>query len=165
MWATYKLKAPRSAREPAGFPLYMAPCASAASSITVSPWRFAIPLIRSMSAGLPIKWTGRIARVLTTLLLLQAGYAYVPYSSLERVVEDSKDEYYRSLRRAQATLDRGEAQLGDWILYFLRCLVKQKEVLERKLDRERLMEPMSPLSEELVGLVRDPRTVVIVGRC
>jgi Fic family protein len=34
---------------------------------------------------------GRLSRVLTTLLLLQAGYAYVPYSSLESVVEQSKE--------------------------------------------------------------------------
>lgn len=98
---------------------------------------------------------GRIARVLTTLLLLRTGYAYVPYSSLERIVEESKDEYYRSLRRAQATLDKSEAQLGDWILYFLRCLAKQKEILERKLGRERLMDPLSPLDNQLIGLVRD----------
>ena len=30
---------------------------------------------------------GRLSRILTTLLLLRAGYAYVPYSSLESVVE------------------------------------------------------------------------------
>ena len=34
---------------------------------------------------------GRLSRVLTTLLLLQAGYAYVPYSSLESVIENSKE--------------------------------------------------------------------------
>lgn len=34
---------------------------------------------------------GRLSRVLTTLLLLQAGYAYVPYSSLDSVVEQSKE--------------------------------------------------------------------------
>ena len=32
---------------------------------------------------------GRLSRILTTLLLLQAGYAYVPYSSLECVIEHS----------------------------------------------------------------------------
>ena len=30
---------------------------------------------------------GRLSRILTTLLLLQAGYAYVPYSSLESIIE------------------------------------------------------------------------------
>lgn len=36
---------------------------------------------------------GRLSRILTTLLLLQAGYAYVPYSSLESVIEQSKEAY------------------------------------------------------------------------
>ena len=48
---------------------------------------------------------GRLSRALTTLLLLRAGYGYVPYSSLERVVEENKNAYYLALRRAQSTLD------------------------------------------------------------
>ena len=47
---------------------------------------------------------GRLSRVLTTLLLLQAGYAYVPYSSLESVVEQSKEAYYLALRQTQGTI-------------------------------------------------------------
>jgi Fic family protein len=46
---------------------------------------------------------GRLSRVLTTLLLLRAGYAYVPYSSLESVIEQSKEGYYLALRRTQGT--------------------------------------------------------------
>ena len=33
---------------------------------------------------------GRLSRALTTLLLMQTGYAYVPYSSLESVIEQNK---------------------------------------------------------------------------
>ena len=40
---------------------------------------------------------GRLSRALTTLLLLQAGYAYAPYSSLESVIEANKEGYYLSL--------------------------------------------------------------------
>src|SRR6202000_1842087 len=46
---------------------------------------------------------GRLSRVLTTLLLLQAGYAYVPYSSLESVIENSKEGYYLALRQTRTT--------------------------------------------------------------
>jgi len=38
---------------------------------------------------------GRLSRVLTTLLLLRAGYAYVPFSSLESVIEQSKERENR----------------------------------------------------------------------
>jgi len=47
---------------------------------------------------------GRLSRVLTTLLLLQAGYAYVPYSSLESVIERNKEGYYLGLRQTQTTI-------------------------------------------------------------
>ena len=96
---------------------------------------------------------GRLSRALSTLLLLRSDYLYVPYSSLERVVEDNKDEYYRTLRRAQATLDGDESQLHEWVSFFIGCLVKQKDVLARKVESERLMTPLAPLSQELLGVV------------
>lgn len=96
---------------------------------------------------------GRLSRALSTLMLLRSDYSYVPYSSLERVVEDNKDEYYRTLRRAQSTLDRDESRLHEWISYFIGCLVKQKDVLARKVEKERLMTPLAPLSQELLGIV------------
>ena len=104
---------------------------------------------------------GRLSRSLTTLLLLRAGYSYVPYSSLERVVEDNKDQYYTALRRAQATLDGDESQLIDWLGFFIRCLMRQKEVLERKIERERLVPPMAPLSEKLLSIVREHGRVTV----
>jgi len=80
---------------------------------------------------------GRLSRVLTTLLLLRSGYAYVPYASLERVIEENKDLYYKALRRTQATLKRDAPDWEPWIGFFLRCLRKQKEGLAARLDRER----------------------------
>ena len=70
---------------------------------------------------------GRLSRVLTTLLLLRAGYAYVPYSSLESVIEQSKDGYYLSLRRMQGTVRTPSPDWGPWLLYFLRALQRQKQ--------------------------------------
>ena len=95
---------------------------------------------------------GRLSRALTTLLLLKAGYNYVPYSSLERIVEDSKDQYYVALRRAQATLDGDGSQTIDWLDFFIRCLLRQKEVLEQKVEREKLTPSLSPLSEMLLDI-------------
>ena len=80
---------------------------------------------------------GRLSRVLTTLLLMRAGYAYVPYASLERVIEDNKDLYYKALRRTQTTLTSAAPDWTPWVGFFLRCLKKQKDVLARRLDRER----------------------------
>lgn len=104
---------------------------------------------------------GRLSRALTTLLLLRTGYRYVPYSSLERIVEDSKDEYYMALRRAQATLGEDESQLIDWLAFFVRALHRQKEVLERKIEQERLMAPLAPLSEKLLDIVNEHGRVTV----
>ena len=93
---------------------------------------------------------GRLSRALTTLLLMRAGFGYVPYASLERVIEDNKDEYYRRLRAAQTD----EARLGEWLEFFLRCLVQQKRSLAFKVDQERLLTSLTPLDEALVGLAR-----------
>jgi Fic family protein len=98
---------------------------------------------------------GRLSRALTTLLLMRSGYTYVPYSSLERIVEQNKSEYYRRLRRGQATLGRDESQLLEWISFFLNCLLRQCEDLERKVERERAMAPVSPLSSRLIDIVTE----------
>jgi Fic family protein len=74
--------------------------------------------------------------VLTTLLLLRAGYAYVPFASLERVIEENKDLYYNALRRTQTTLNGDVPDWEPWIGFFLRCLKKQKDSLALRLERE-----------------------------
>jgi Fic family protein len=97
---------------------------------------------------------GRLARVVTNLLLMRSGYTYMPYSSLERVVEENREQYYRALRSAQGTLDQGEARLTDWLRFFLLCLVSQKDALTKKVDRERLMTTLSELDERVLELAR-----------
>jgi Fic family protein len=97
---------------------------------------------------------GRLARVLTNLLLQRTGYNYVPYSSLERVVEENREQYYRALRSAQGTLDKDESHLMDWIRFFLLSLVEQKNALSEKVRREKLMGALPALDEQLLQLVR-----------
>jgi Fic family protein len=95
---------------------------------------------------------GRLSRILTTLLLLQHGYDYVPFSSLEHIIEDNKNQYYLSLRRAQSTLSTDQSQLNDWILFCLQCLKRQKEVLAGKIAQERIIQKLPELSEQILRL-------------
>ncbi len=80
---------------------------------------------------------GRLSRILTALLLLRSGYAYVPFHSLESIVERDKEGYYLALRRTQATLRSESPDWQPWVLFFLRTLRLQKRGLERKVERER----------------------------
>ncbi|MBX2819371.1 MAG: Fic family protein [Rhodothermaceae bacterium] len=80
---------------------------------------------------------GRLSRILTTLLLLQAGYVYVPYSSLESIIENSKDGYYRALRQTQESIRSENPDWQPWLLFFIRALQQQKRRLESKVERER----------------------------
>lgn len=99
---------------------------------------------------------GRLSRVLTTLLLLQSGYAYVPYSSLESIIEQSKEDYYLALRQTQATINTDSPNWQPWLMFFLRCLVKQKQHLEIKIEREsRAVTTLSELSAQILAYVRD----------
>ncbi len=80
---------------------------------------------------------GRLSRILTTLLLLRAGYEYVPYASLESIIEENKDLYYKALRRTQTTLNADAPDWEPWLGFFLRCLKKQKANLAVKVEQEK----------------------------
>ena len=72
-------------------------------------------------------------------MLLQAGYAYVPYSSLESVIEHSKEAYYLALRQTQGTIRTAAPNWQPWLVFFVRALAEQVKRLNRKIDREKLV--------------------------
>ncbi len=99
---------------------------------------------------------GRLSRVLTTLLLLRAGYAYVPYSSLESVIEQSKEGYYLALRQTQGTIRSAEPDWTPWLEFFLNALQKQMSRLRARVEREKLMMGAMPeLAAKLYELTRE----------
>ena len=99
---------------------------------------------------------GRLSRILTTLLLLQAGYAYVPYSSLESVIENSKESYYLALRQTQATLRTNAPNWQPWLVFFLRALQQHKRRLAEKIEREKLM--LAALPELAAQIIDEARS-------
>ena len=105
---------------------------------------------------------GRLSRILTTLLLLRRGYAYVPYASLESAIEQTRENYYIALRRTQGTI-RGDApEWNPWVAYFLRALQQQKRRLETKIERERIMVDTLPeLSIRILELAKDQGKITI----
>jgi Fic family protein len=105
---------------------------------------------------------GRLSRILTTLLLLRAGYAYVPYSSLESVIEHSKEGYYLALRQTQGTIRTDAPNWQPWLLFFLRALQQQMKRLAKKVERERIVLSALPeLSVQIVEYAREHGRVTI----
>lgn len=105
---------------------------------------------------------GRLSRVVTTLLLLQAGYAYVPFSSLESVVELNKESYYLALRQTQGTIRTESPNWQPWLVFFLRSLSEQVRRLEKKVEREKLVLAVLPeLSLQIVEFAREHGRVTI----
>jgi Fic family protein len=105
---------------------------------------------------------GRLSRVLTTLLLLRAGYAYVPYSSLEGVIDQSKECYYLALRRTQGTIRTEAPDWTPWLTFLLKALQRQMRRMREKVEREWLLTSKLPdLSLRILDHARDHGRVTI----
>lgn len=105
---------------------------------------------------------GRLSRALATLLLLKSGYDYVPYSSLESVIEQSKEAYYLALRRTQGTIRTDKPDWQPWVVFFLKSLTKQKQGLDKKIKQEKLLLGDLPkLSVEILGIAKQHGRVTV----
>lgn len=62
---------------------------------------------------------GRLARLLTTHLLLQAGYGVPRYASVEQRMYDTKNSYYAALYESQRGWHEGTHTIWPWIGYLV----------------------------------------------
>lgn len=98
---------------------------------------------------------GRLSRLLTTLLMLKSGYSYSVYSSLESIIESNKESYYLALQKTQKGWQNHKPDWNTWLLFFLRCLQRQKRHLEIKLEKEKILLKMLPaLHQHILELFR-----------
>jgi Fic family protein len=99
---------------------------------------------------------GRLSRIFTMLLLLRAGYAYVPYSSLECIIEQSKESYYLALRQTQGTIRSNAPNWQPWLIFFLRALQQQMRRLATTVEREKvILSDLPELSLRIIDHARD----------
>ena len=87
---------------------------------------------------------GRLSRILTNLLMLQAGYAYTPYVSHEKLIEDNRSEYYVALRRSQKTFSTDRQAITSWLEFFLNISLKQARSALALLSHENIERLLSP---------------------
>ena len=57
----------------------------------------------------------------------------MPYASMESVIENNKDAYYRALRNTQKTIWSDKVDYEPWLTFFVTSLQKQKRSLEEKI--------------------------------
>ena len=75
---------------------------------------------------------GRMGRLLTLLLLYQAGYGVGRYVSLERLVQDSSETYYEALRAAGIGWHTDEHDITPWLDYVLGIVVAAYKEFESR---------------------------------
>jgi Fic family protein len=80
---------------------------------------------------------GRLSRILTNMLLLQSGYAYTPYISHEKLIEDNKPDYYLALRKTQNTFGTDSENLDPWMTFFLDIVLEQSKRAVSLITEER----------------------------
>jgi Fic family protein len=87
---------------------------------------------------------GRLSRILTNLLMLKAGYEYVPYASHEKLIEDNKADYYLVLRKSQKTLNTDHEDITAWLDFFLTISLEQAKRAIELLSQENIERLLSP---------------------
>lgn len=81
---------------------------------------------------------GRLSRILTNLLLIKEGYAYMSYVSHEKLIEDRKPDYYLALRKSQKTFKTKNENIIDWLNFFLDIILMQSKQAIGLLSSENL---------------------------
>lgn len=87
---------------------------------------------------------GRLSRIITNLLLLKAGYLYMPYVSHEKLVEDNKPEYYIALRKSQKMSGNSDEDITAWLNFFLGIFLNQSKMAIELLSSEAIEKILSP---------------------
>lgn len=73
---------------------------------------------------------GRVSRLLTLLALYHHGHKVGRYISLERIVEQSKESYYKALQTSSVGWHDGSHDVMPWVQYFLSTIHTAYRVLE-----------------------------------
>ena len=80
---------------------------------------------------------GRVARLLTLLLLYHFDYQVGRYISLERIIEESKDTYYETLEHSSKGWHQGKHDTFPWMNYFWGVLLRAYREFEERVGKIR----------------------------
>ena len=77
---------------------------------------------------------GRVSRLVTSLLLQAQGFQVARYISLERIIEESKEDYYRILKLCSQGWHEGKNEILPWWNYFLSMLRRAYKEFESQVE-------------------------------
>ncbi|PCJ99154.1 MAG: hypothetical protein COA45_06855 [Zetaproteobacteria bacterium] len=80
------------------------------------------------------KGNQKLARLLVILLMFKAGYSYAPYSTLDTLLQERAEEYYKALSHTQKTLATGKVDWDVWLEFFFDLLKAQKDKLQERIE-------------------------------
>ncbi|MDD3284401.1 MAG: Fic family protein [Patescibacteria group bacterium] len=104
---------------------------------------------------------GRLSRALTNLLLLRNNYAYVPYISIDEIIEDNKDDYYLSLRATQKNHKTKNEDITPWLSFFLDKLFIQAEKAKELMNLQQPEKLLSGKQEIVFELLKNGETLSV----
>jgi Fic family protein len=97
---------------------------------------------------------GRLSRALTTLMLLKNNYAYVPYISLEHIIEDNKGDYYNALQQTQRTLRSSKPDFYPWLSFFFMTLETQMNLLRKRINEIKGIQKLPKISIDIFNAIQ-----------
>jgi len=77
---------------------------------------------------------GRVSRLATSLLLQAQGIQVARYISLERLIEETREDYYRVLKLCSQGWHEGKNEIIPWWNYFLGILRRAYREFERHIE-------------------------------
>jgi len=75
---------------------------------------------------------GRVARLLTLLLLYHYDFEVGRFISLERIFEESRETYYESLEKSSAEWHEGKHNVMPWLNYFWGVILRAYKEFEER---------------------------------
>lgn len=99
---------------------------------------------------------GRMSRLLTLLLLYQAGYTVGKYISIEMLIEKTKETYYEALQKSSVGWHENRNTYEPFVSYTLGILLKAYEEFENRigyLKKVKKSEKIKMLIDKTVGSI------------
>lgn len=104
---------------------------------------------------------GRLSRALTNLLLLKTGYGYIPYVSLDEIIEETKTDYYLALRATQKNHKTDHQNVAPWVEYFLGALLEQTVRAQKIMEKDQPEKLLSAKQLEVYHLFATDKTLSV----